>query len=501
MPIETPTFPGEIILPLANAALTSEGCVNPGYAIDNNTSTYADFTAVSSGSASTPSVKTLPGSYPTATFVYNTYVIGYFGQCFDPGLYYVVYLQGAMDWNTGAFWSPAVTITDGIANHVTWHPIGGNSTNGPTYWNRESDVEAAFGASAGYTSISFVHEGGPIGVMNPDNVISDNLSGYPQPTFALLGPFPRFLEVDWTTRFGPRWITRIRLEQQNPGGPSISDAGISYISAFGSESEVPIQAFITLPLGNNTYELYFDPPVLALGINFYPDYYGIGSSLPEVDLYQLQVYENSFYDEGETGMGQTGSNPTYTPARVGCSGLNLYSWVASSSYPFANPEALFAIQGVDFDIKGGIATVRGGDTIYHLGKYETDRSITCKFTVEEADMRVYLNTLGGTLIVDGAGTANEQQYFTSVNTANVSNEHAPYFSLLATSINGDPTEILVIPKCKYTGFTRNWATDKPTDYEVSFEVVYDKTYKRQDGQVGAPYEFTWNNSGNVLPPS
>jgi hypothetical protein len=194
-----------------------------------------------------------------------------------------------------------------------------------------------------------------------------------------------------------------------------------------------------------------------------------------------------------------GPTPTVQFATVGIELLTIYPWVSGSSYPFPSASAvpLYAIQGLDFDIKSSLAIVRGGDSVHELGGYEVHRETTGKFMVEQSDLRTFSIFLGDQVIIDAASGANgENQYATSLFSS-----QAPYFTVVGVSTHGDGTQDIVLPKVKITSLTRNIDTDKPTDLEVSFKPFFDKTYKLQSGSTGGLYELVSNSGTSILPPS
>ena len=495
--LDEPIYLGEQKLNLSNAILTSGGVTSPQLAIDDEPTTCAVFSAFTESSTTTwPSIFVTsagfvtPQGYPTVDewpFVYIDSV-------------------GNPVWERREEQGTPSTIN--VLSYDTvirrWVITGSQTapgTNSGILYEDNGTGSLASGPSSP-TAWNIVSGSGPAPVVTGG-----------VPVIVVDSSPKRFIALDWGTEQNDRWICRIRLKQNI--NTFISYSGITFKSSFGyieggdvePEPEIPFQAYIPLPSGNGIYDLTFDPPVLARGLVFYPDYYDPNFSteessgtLPEVDLYQLQVYENIYWQEGLFNvMSIIGPIPQAEHATVGCSSVTIYPWLRGSSYPFAAASAVgvFAIQGLDFDMKMSNAEVWGGDSVHRQGSYETKRDITGRITFEEADFRVFSLFLGDQVIIDAANATNGENQYATTNI----NSQAPYFSIVAQSTKGDPAEALVFPKCKVTGFTRNLQTDKTTDYEISYVYNLDRSYIRQDGVVGGVYELVFNDGGTPLRPS
>lgn len=308
---------------------------------------------------------------------------------------------------------------------------------------------------------------------------------------------PRFLRCDWAFDC---FVTRVRLKQKGAGAINTgisTESSFSFIEGHNPPIDIPLQIYIPLPSGDDIFDIIIDPPIFVRGVVVHPDAYvnttGPSSIYPEVDLYEIQIY--AFSLGANTTMGQTGPNPTLMPARVACTGLAISPWAAGSSYPFANAEQLKAIQNLDFDIKSTNAIIEGGESVYKLGAYETDRTVNGKFAVELADYRLFTNLMQGQLTVDAANGSNGETQYWRPGTIG---DRSGYFTLVGLSANGDPTEQIVMVKCKFTGVTRNLQRNSPTMWDVSFDLFFDTSYINQDGSTtGGFVEFCFQNTAGV----
>jgi hypothetical protein len=306
----------------------------------------------------------------------------------------------------------------------------------------------------------------------------------------------RYLRADWGYN---ALITRVRLKQEIPSA-GLSNTGIDFESALGyieygpPAPDVPFTAYIPLPVDANIHELTIDPPVYARGIVVYPDAYASEPTYPEVDLYQLQVYELAA--EEATTMTQ----PTKTIVRVGCQGVTLYPWVASSSYPFNAAQAcpIYGIKSVDIPITSKEARLTGGETVHQMGSWEVDREYSVKITGGKMSRQAFNYLLGGNYVVDLADSQGaEVQYLTPGYT-----DRALYVSAVILGTNGDPTEVFIYPYCKLMGAIGfNLQRDTVTDIDIPLVAIWDTTYLTQNGNTGGIYEDLFVNSATLpIPP-
>ena len=496
MALDRPTFPGEAEIGLQSATLTSAGCTNPALALDDDPATGAVFAA---GCPVPAGPVAPPASAPTAQIdgTDNTHVAWFGGgQSYPAGCYQVVYLRGAFSFNPAVAdpWGMAAVVTDGAGNDLPFSmsPYFGGAGN-----VSQAAVEAAFGGQA----TAYAHSGGRIGVRCGDGLTTDNAHGSPDPVFALVGPAPRLLRADWGF---DAFVTRVRLAQSGPGA---ANAGVDLESSLGlletgADADVPIP-YVPLPVGGGVHELTLSPPVLARGVAFYPDALApAGQAGGALTLSQIQVYEATHADIGtllgsglgDTIMAQSGPNPTRRPARVGCSGITIFPRTAGLAYPFsaAQGTVLEGIQMLDFASSSKEARVTGGETVHQIDAYETDREIKGKFTVEKTDYRAMQLFLSGQLTTVPAGAGGpEVQYF-----APNYQDRSQYVSVVALSVNGDPSELMVFPKIKLSGnLARNFDRDNPTKVEIDFLLLWDAAYPRQDGAIGGIYENLFSDGG------
>jgi hypothetical protein len=315
-----------------------------------------------------------------------------------------------------------------------------------------------------------------------------------EPERHFYGNPPRFLRVDWGE---DRFISRVRIGGlDGPGSPFV---GISFESSLGyvaqgetgEPPEVPLP-YVPLPDGEDVYSIELAPPLLARGVVFYPDAFLEfadlpDSYLPEVLLSQLQVYE--FFTEGETAM----ADPTVKRSRVGVQEVMIYKWNgAAGPYDATTRSQLEGLQELGISIASESATVTGGETVHTLGAFETARETTISVSNAISDLKALEILLGGTLIVDpAAGGLGEVQYHTQ----NLG-DRAPYFRCIAKSSNGDGTDRFVWAKCRINGdISFNLQKDQVTNLEFSFVIVWDRTYVRQDGEVGGIFEWLFGEKG------
>lgn len=308
---------------------------------------------------------------------------------------------------------------------------------------------------------------------------------------------PRYLRVDWGF---DALIGRVRFKQEMPGGGP-SNTGIDFESSLGylegarPPPDVPFNTYIPLPLDAVVHELTLDPPFFARGIVVFPDAFaGSPNSYPEVDLYQLQVYQSVL---GANTMPQTGPNPTIQWSTVGVQEIDIYPYVSGSSYstlPAASLCSLFGLQGFAVSKTSKLAIVTGGETVEDIDGYETGRETKIKITNELADMRYFYLVFGGQLTVDPKNVNGpEVQYWVEQLT-----DRAAYVTIVAKGTNGNPNKNLYLPKCKIDGtFSFDMQKDKVTDIDMEFRQFRDTTWIRQDGTVGASSE--WIFTDNATP--
>ena len=325
------------------------------------------------------------------------------------------------------------------------------------------------------------------GIIDIENITDNKLN-----TYATFGTpdagHVRYVRYDFSN---PINIGKISI---NVDGIGADNLAIAFLSALDDNDDfLGPQALIYIPSWTsvpNEYLLELEFPEYARGVVILPDYL-INFTNPNASVnLDVNIYDIQICIEGISEMLQTGPNPTSIPARVQCNGLTIYQWTAGSSYPFSNGNTLQGIQTLDFDIKSTLAKITGGETVWEIGAYETERAATGKFSVMLHDYRALFLTLGGNLVVDPAnGSSPETQYF---NTGAIG-DRLPYFTLVALSTNGDPTENQIYPYCKITTASRNLDRTKPTTLDVSFDVMRDRTYKLQDGTVGGAVEYIYQN--------
>lgn len=198
-------------------------------------------------------------------------------------------------------------------------------------------------------------------------------------------------------------------------------------------------------------------------------------------------------------MGLQPGVPTQTFTRVGVQAIALYPWNDTTG-PYNNTtvENLYGLASIDQSINAKSAILKGGESVFSLGAWETDREIKIKVMARKTSERVFAILLGGTFEYNPSNAyGREEQYYTSS-----LGDRAPYFRLLAQGINGDGTTYLTYPKLRVDGNIQwNWERDSVTDLEFEATVVYDYTYVNLIGQVGAPYEFFWTQGNESTPHS
>jgi hypothetical protein len=304
-----------------------------------------------------------------------------------------------------------------------------------------------------------------------------------------VGSETRYIYIAFETNL---WLTKLRYLGDGSNVGIVYDSGFSYDSGIIPPAQVPLNCFLPLNVGGNVYDLHFANPVLARGIWIFPDYLSLNPEvLPNVDLYQLQIY----YSFEETI--NMAANPTKTAVILGLRTLGISQWYPSSTYPFSSAtiNLPLSLQSLDLSSSSKVAEELGGEDIYLNGIYEYERRITGKFAVSRTNLQLFFNLLNGNLIVDNAGTANEAQYlspqFTDVN---------PYFTLTATSTEGDGARIVVLPKAKISsGLSETWDRTKLTVFDVTFEAVWDPTYICTTGVIGGIRETIWNANSSLTP--
>lgn len=321
--------------------------------------------------------------------------------------------------------------------------------------------------------------------------------------FTYLTPAPsvRYLRADWGF---DALICRVRLKQEYPGG-GLSTTGLDFESSLGylegarPPPDIPFAVYVPYPVDGNVHELVVDPPVYARGIVVFPDAYAPTGSLPEVDLYQLQVYQSA---EGVNDMPQTGPNPTTQWATVGVQVISIYPWAAGMSYstlPAASLCSLYGLQTFGISEGSKAAIVTGGETVFDLEGFETAREIKIKITNELVDMRYFYLTMNGTLVVDPADSNGPEVQYWNQGSASILSERTNYITVVAQGINGDPTKLFVFPKMKIDGnFSFDMSKDKVTDVDMEYRSFLDKTWIRQDGQLGSAMESMYANGALAL---
>ena len=538
MPIDAPTFPGEREVPLAGVTITSAFCTNPANVFDDDPRTAGTFAGYSLN-IGTPISLTVLG-------VQSTWLDT--GLVLAPGTGFIGTASGTYTWN------PSGGVNGGIANCGGLPPTPGgpfNSTLAAAPYGSgaginglamvfiaipdgtvplkplsggfhgtgsgQYDTPFTFGfpvttnpldaspqtiiVSAAQIAAAVPSGNARIFVIFNDGYLPDNsgsLSLSIASIAALVNPVARFVRADWGAIDGDQFVCRVRLRMAGAGN---GNAAIALESSLGAgHPDIPL-AYIPLPSdempgvspvdGSGVHELTFDPPLLACGVTFYPDYLAGGTgSTGTVSLYQLQAYAVS----GVPIMPNT--QPTQTWSQVGAQAILLYPYLGvTGPYDATTIAPLGALQSFAIGEGSTSAIIEGGETVFALGAFETKRELKFKAMVQQCSLKALLVLQGGRLVVDPANSNGGEVQYHAPNKS----DRAPYFRLNVVSTNGDGTLTVGLLKCKITGaINYNLDKSKATDLEFEFMAFWDNTYVCQDGTVGGIREMLHGQNGETV---
>lgn len=500
MAIDAPTFPGELLVSLVGATVTSADCTNPANAIDNDSATFAAFPAIPVVTVDVP-------------LDLNTWTN--LGVVVPSGATRYIRATGSGIANDGLFGGANRAVTP--EGTTPAQPIEGEFGPDFGYWAAQVGenvtgyclVIAAQAAALTNqrdlepTSLRRVFCPGNDVLYEFTNNRPESVTLYAQ--FNGLGNYyddysgtftvevsaaNRFLRVDWGE---DKFITRVRLRM---AGDVAVNAAVALESGFEDEADVPIP-YIPLPSdensGNGVDEITLDLPQLATGVTFYPDYLSNHAvDTGTVNLYQIQIYESEWGLSGEKPM----ANPTQTTKkrkRVGVKQIKFYPWNGiTGPYDVTTASEVFGIQGIDCVETITVAKVTGSETTHPLGAHETAREGKYKVTAAISDLRILALLTGDKFIVSPpSGGLDEVQYITPE-----FDGRAPYFRVIFKSTNGEGADNWSLLKCKVEGgISYNMTKDQATNLEFEFCTYWDDTYVRQDGTTGGVVEKLFGANG------
>jgi len=189
---------------------------------------------------------------------------------------------------------------------------------------------------------------------------------------------------------------------------------------------------------------------------------------------------------------------TVQPVRVGVQAVSLWPWNdVTGPYDTTTEEKIWGLRELNMTKASKSAEAKGGETVHIIGSFETDRETKVKVSNCKASLRVLSILLGGTFLVNPPATGvKEQQYY-----AEGLSERAPYFRLRAIGLNGDGQLGLMFPKLRVSGnIGFHLQKDQVTELEFEGNVVFDYTYVRVDGSVGAASELFYDDDVTLALP-
>lgn len=187
--------------------------------------------------------------------------------------------------------------------------------------------------------------------------------------------------------------------------------------------------------------------------------------------------------------------PEVKRVRVGVQEIKIYPWIRGASvasYVEANATTFEALQELGISKASTSAKVTGGESVHILAAFETSRETKVKISVQASDLGAMKVIFGGDFVLqERVGDDGEIQYF-----AETADGRAPYICVIGKSTNGDGADKYVFAKCRLDGpVNYNHTKDSPTNFEFEVVCVLDKTYVRQNGQVGGLGETIFAENG------
>jgi len=193
------------------------------------------------------------------------------------------------------------------------------------------------------------------------------------------------------------------------------------------------------------------------------------------------------------------ANPVSRIIQVGVQEVAIWPWSADQeTFTDESAEYFYGLQSVDFTINSTEVEGYGGESVFSTFAAEVKREVDVKTSAFDTTFRALQIMLGGDLTVDPAsGQGGEVQIFSS----NLG-DRAPAFRMRCKSTVGNGNLFLTFPKLRLSGsISWNMRADGIHMPEFGGKAQFDKSYQRQDGKLGAPYELFYGDGDTTEPHS